>query len=86
MSGEELGDIEAIFHERRLLFHRSGRRNMMDNNINSPELLHYCASAKSRSSMHSSAATYGGRTSDFIESREYEKPLNVYGYSKFLFT
>ncbi|STG51146.1 ADP-glyceromanno-heptose 6-epimerase RfaD [Escherichia coli] len=26
-----------------------------------------------------------GRTSDFIESREYEKPLNVYGYSKFLF-
>ena len=33
----------------------------------------------------SSAATYGGRTSDFIESREYEKPLNVYGYSKFLF-
>ena len=33
----------------------------------------------------SSAATYGGRTSDFIESREYEQPLNVYGYSKFLF-
>ncbi len=26
-----------------------------------------------------------GRTSDFIESREYEKPLNVYGYSNSLF-
>ncbi|MCE1787220.1 NAD-dependent epimerase/dehydratase family protein, partial [Enterobacter hormaechei] len=27
----------------------------------------------------------GGRTDNFIEERQYEKPLNVYGYSKFLF-
>ena len=33
----------------------------------------------------SSAATYGGRSDNFIEDRVYEKPLNVYGYSKFLF-
>ena len=32
----------------------------------------------------SSAAVYGGST-EFIESRDVEKPLNVYGYSKFLF-
>ncbi|HEX4856742.1 MAG TPA: ADP-glyceromanno-heptose 6-epimerase [Limnobacter sp.] len=32
----------------------------------------------------SSAAVYGGST-QFIENREVEKPLNVYGYSKFLF-
>ena len=32
----------------------------------------------------SSAATYGA-SQTFKEDREYEKPLNVYGYSKFLF-
>src|SRR5690606_40593001 len=32
----------------------------------------------------SSAAVYGG-SSDFIETPEYESPLNVYGYSKLLF-
>jgi ADP-L-glycero-D-manno-heptose 6-epimerase len=32
----------------------------------------------------SSAATYGG-SSVFKEERQYEAPLNVYGYSKFLF-
>ena len=32
----------------------------------------------------SSAATYGG-SDTFKEERSFEKPLNVYGYSKFLF-
>ena len=32
----------------------------------------------------SSAATYGDKT-EFREEREFEGPLNVYGYSKFLF-
>jgi ADP-L-glycero-D-manno-heptose 6-epimerase len=32
----------------------------------------------------SSAATYGS-SNTFIEDREFEAPLNVYGYSKFLF-
>ncbi|MBM6757072.1 NAD-dependent epimerase/dehydratase family protein, partial [Collinsella tanakaei] len=32
----------------------------------------------------SSAATYGG-SDTFSESPEFEKPLNVYGYSKLLF-
>ena len=31
------------------------------------------------------AATYGGRNDNFIEERRFEQPLNVYGYSKFLF-
>ena len=48
-------------------------------------ILHYCLEREIPFLYASSAATYGGRTSDFIESREYEKPLNVYGYSKFLF-
>ena len=32
----------------------------------------------------SSAATYGGRDRDFIEERQYEGPLNIYGYTKFM--
>ena len=32
----------------------------------------------------SSAATYGAHT-QFIENRQFEEPLNLYGYSKFLF-
>jgi nucleoside-diphosphate-sugar epimerase len=59
---------------------------MMDNNYQySKEVLHYCLEREIPFLYASSAATYGGRTSDFIESREYEQPLNVYGYSKFLF-
>lgn len=33
----------------------------------------------------SSAATYGTREDNFIEKREFEKPINAYGFSKFLF-
>ena len=70
MAGEEFGDVEAIFHEGACSSTTEwDGKYMMD----IPFLY------------ASSAATYGGRTSDFIESREYEKPLNVYGYSKFLF-
>ncbi|XPE40378.1 NAD-dependent epimerase/dehydratase family protein [Shigella flexneri] len=43
----------------------------------SKELPHYCLEREIPFLYASSAATYGGRTSDFIESREYEKPLNV---------
>lgn len=46
---------------------------MMDNNYQySKELLHYCLEREIPFLYASSAATYGGRTSDFIESREYE--------------
>ncbi|WP_348235031.1 NAD-dependent epimerase/dehydratase family protein, partial [Salmonella enterica] len=59
---------------------------MMDNNYQyTKELLHYCLERDIPSLYASSPATYGGRTSDFIEWREYEKPVNVYGYSKFVF-
>ena len=59
---------------------------MMENNYTySKDLLHYCLERNIPFLYASSAATYGGRTDNFIEEREYEKPLNVYGYSKFLF-
>lgn len=83
MAGEDFGDIEAIFHEGACSSTTEwDGKYMMDNNYQySKELLHYCLEREIPFLYASSAATYGGRTSDFIESREYEKPLNVYGYS-----
>ena len=49
---------------------------MMDNNYQySKELLHYCLDRRSRSCMPLLPATYGGRSDNFIEDRQYEKPL-----------
>lgn len=82
MAGEEFGEIEAIFHEGACSSTTEwDGKYMMDNNYQySKELLHYCTEREIPFLYASSAATYGGRTSDFIESREYEQPLNVYGY------
>jgi ADP-L-glycero-D-manno-heptose 6-epimerase len=58
---------------------------MMQNNYEySKALLHFCQAKKIPYLYASSAATYGAGKI-FKESREYEAPLNVYGYSKFLF-
>ena len=60
-------------------------RYMMDNNYEySKTLLQFCLSHRLAFIYASSAATYGNNTV-FIEERQYEKPVNVYGYSKFLF-
>lgn len=85
MAGEEFGDIDAIFHEGACSSTTEwDGKYMMDNNYQySKEVLHYCLEREIPFLYASSAATYGGRTSDFIESREYEQPLNVYGYPSF---
>lgn len=58
---------------------------MMDNNYNySKTLLHYCTKQDIPFYYASSAAVYGN-SMNFTEKRENEKPVNVYGYSKFLF-
>ena len=60
-------------------------RYMMDNNYQySLDLLDYCENEEIPFLYASSASVYGGG-SVFKESRECESPLNVYGYSKFLF-
>ena len=60
-------------------------RYMMDNNYQySKTLLHFCMRHKIPFIYASSAATYGNNTT-FIEERQYERPVNIYGYSKFLF-
>ena len=63
----------------------SDGRYMMENNYEySMALLRWCRSRAVRLIYASSASVYGaGRV--FREAREHEAPLNVYGYSKFLF-
>jgi len=60
-------------------------RYMMDNNYGvSCQLWVACQAQGTRLLYASSAATYGG-SSSFVETPKFEKPLNVYGYSKLLF-
>ncbi len=60
-------------------------RFMMDNNYQyTLELLNYCQNEEIPLLYASSASVYGG-SSVFKENREFEAPLNVYAYSKFLF-
>lgn len=60
-------------------------RYMMENNYHySLSLLDHCQREEVPFLYASSASVYGGG-GVFKESREYESPLNVYAYSKFLF-
>lgn len=79
-------EIEAIFHEGACstTTEWDGRFMMKNNYEYSKTLLHYCLERGISFLYASSAAVYGdGKI--FKEERSYEKPLNVYGYSKFLF-
>lgn len=80
------GDIEAIFHEGACsdTMETDGRYMMENNYRYSLILLDWCLEQAVPFLYASSAATYGG-SSVFSEDRQNEAPLNVYGYSKFLF-
>jgi len=80
------GQVEAVFHEGACSdTMESDGKYMMDNNYTlSCDLYQSCQAQGTRLLYASSAATYGG-SSTFRESPEFEKPLNVYGYSKLLF-
>jgi ADP-L-glycero-D-manno-heptose 6-epimerase len=80
------GPVEAVFHEGACSdTMESDGKYMMDNNYTlSCELFHSCQEQGTRLLYASSAATYGG-SDTFSESPEFERPLNVYGYSKLLF-
>ena len=78
--------LKAIFHEGACsdTMEHNGLYMMQNNYEYSKALLHYCQNKKIPFIYTSSAAVYGaGKT--FREEREHESPLNVYGYSKFLF-
>ena len=80
------GDVEAIFHEGACSdTMETDGRYMMENNFRySLGMLDWCLDQQVQFLYASSAATYGG-SSEFREERRFEAPLNVYGYSKFLF-
>lgn len=62
----------------------NGRYMMQNNYQYSRELLEYCTDEEIPYIFASSAAVYGAGP-EFREDRACEAPLNVYGYSKFLF-
>ncbi|MDH4276420.1 MAG: ADP-glyceromanno-heptose 6-epimerase [Gammaproteobacteria bacterium] len=80
------GSIDAIFHEGACssTTEWNGQLMMRVNFDYSKALLHFCLNNKIAYIYASSASVYGAGTT-FKESREFEQPLNVYGYSKFLF-
>ena len=82
----EFGQVDAVFHEGACsdTMEHDGRY-MLDTNYRcSKDLLDACQPQGTRLLYASSAATYGGSES-FREEPAFERPLNVYGYSKLLF-
>ncbi|VVE48190.1 ADP-glyceromanno-heptose 6-epimerase [Pandoraea terrigena] len=82
----EFGRVRAIFHEGACSdTMETDGRYMMENNFRYTRALFEACQAQTVPFLYaSSAATYGA-SETFVETREFEKPLNVYGYSKFLF-
>ena len=80
------GAVSALLHQGACSdTTESNGRYMMQNNYRySRRVLDFCVAQKTPFIYASSAAIYGGHT-QFRESPECEKPLNVYGYSKHLF-
>lgn len=78
--------IDAIFHEGACSVTTEwDGRYMMRMNYDYPKhLLHHCARHKIPFIYASSAAAYGAKH-EFKESSQNELPLNVYGYSKWIF-
>ncbi len=80
------GAVDAVFHEGACsdTMEQDGKY-MMDNNYGlSCGLFAACQQQGARLLYASSAAVYGG-SATFRETPEFERPLNVYGYSKLLF-
>jgi len=84
--GQLDGGVEAILHEGACsdTMETDGRYMMANNYRYSETLLDFCLEQEVPLLYASSASVYGGG-SVFSEAREFEAPLNVYGYSKFLF-
>lgn len=85
-TGEDFGKVEAVFHEGACsaTTEWDGRFVMKVNYEYTKALLAWCVARKVPLIYASSASVYGmGPT--FREARSYERPLNMYAYSKFLF-
>jgi ADP-L-glycero-D-manno-heptose 6-epimerase len=82
----EFGKVDCVFHEGACsdTMEQDGRLMLDLNYRASKTLLDACQAQGVRLLYASSAATYGGSAS-FREEPEFERPLNVYGWSKLLF-
>jgi len=80
------GQLSAILHQGACsdTTEADGRYMMRTNYEYSKRLLDFCINDEVQLLYASSAAVYGA-VREFREARECEAPLNVYGYSKFLF-
>ena len=85
-AGELDGELTAVLHQGACSdTMESDGRYMLDNNYRcSLELLEFCREEEIPYIYASSAAVYGAGTT-FREEPQFERPLNVYGYSKCLF-
>ena len=85
-AGDFDGVIEAVLHQGACsdTMEHNGQYMMANNYRYSLSLLDYCLDQEIPYLYASSASVYGGGTV-FREERAFESPLNVYGYSKFLF-
>ncbi|MGA8864396.1 MAG: ADP-glyceromanno-heptose 6-epimerase [Gallionella sp.] len=80
------GLVAAVLHQGACsdTMETDGRYMMANNYQYTLDLLNYCQNEEVPFLYASSASVYGG-SSVFKESHEFEAPLNVYAYSKFLF-
>jgi len=86
LAGDFDDDVTAILHQGACsdTMETDGRYMMRNNYRYSVTLVEHCQDNDIPLIYASSASVYGGGTT-FVEKREHEAPLNVYGYSKFLF-
>ena len=85
-AGAGFGKVDAVLHQGACSdTMETDGRYMMENNFRySLAMVEACGAQRIPFLYASSAATYGAGPR-FVEERGAEKPLNVYGYSKFLF-
>ncbi|AYH42286.1 ADP-glyceromanno-heptose 6-epimerase [Azoarcus sp. DN11] len=85
-AGEDFGTVEAVFHEGACssTTEWDGRFVMAVNFAYSKALLGWCV-ARGVPFLYASSASVYGMGPTFREAREFERPLNMYAYSKFLF-
>jgi len=86
-AGQFDGEVDAVLHQGACSdTMASDGRYVMENNYSySRALLDWCQEEEVPLLYASSAAVYGAGKEGFRVARECEGPLNVYGYSKFLF-
>ena len=85
-AGEDFGPVEAVFHEGACSSTTEWNgRFVMDVNFSYTKALFGWCVARGIPLIYASSASVYGMGPVFRESREFERPLNMYAYSKFLF-